>query len=121
MTIAVRQRLRKRRKLQVKRRVQRNKDKLRLTMFKSVKHIYAQIIDDRQQKTLVSESTLTKEFRSAEKNGGNIKAAKRVGEALGKKAVEHGIKELYCDRNGFIYHGRIKALADAVREAGVKF
>ena len=121
MAVAIRKRLRNRRKLQIKRRVQKNKDKLRLSVFKSVNHIYAQIIDDRKKKTLVSESTLSKEFKGSKKNGGNIGAAKWVGKALGKKAVEQGIKELCYDRNGFIFHGRIKALADAVRESGIKF
>lgn len=78
-------------------------------------------MDDIQNKTLVSASTVSKEFRTTRKHGGNIAAARWVGQTLGKKAVEQGIKELYYDRNGFIYHGRVKALADAVREAGVKF
>jgi len=121
MSVSMRYRLRLRRKLQVKRRVQRNKNKLRLSVFKSVSHIYAQIVDDLQNKTLLSASTMSREFKSTKKNGGNIEAAKWVGQALGKKAMEQGVKELYYDRNGFIYHGRVKALADAVREAGVKF
>ena len=90
-------------------------------MFKSVNHIYAQIIDDRERKTLVYESTLSKEFKSTKINGGNIEAAKLVGQALGQKAVNLGIKEICYDRNGFVFHGRVKALADAVREAGIKF
>ena len=121
MAVAFRQRLRNRRKLQVKRRIQKNKDKLRLSVFKSVNHIYAQIINDNEKKTLMSESTLSKEFKSIKKSGGNIEAAKWVGQALGKKAAEQGIKELCYDRNGFIYRGRVKALADSVREAGIKF
>lgn len=121
MAVAIRQRLRNRRKLQVKRRMQKNKDKLRLSVFKSLSHIYAQIIDDRQKKTLIAESTMSKEFKDTKKNGGNIAAAKWVGQALGKKAAEQGVKELCYDRNGFIFHGRVKALADAVRESGIKF
>ncbi|MFQ5716563.1 MAG: 50S ribosomal protein L18, partial [Nitrospinales bacterium] len=90
-------------------------------VFKSLNHIYAQIVDDLANKTLLSESTMSKAFKDKNKNGGNIDAAKWVGSSLGAKAVEKGIKEIYYDRNGFIYHGRTKALADAVREAGVKF
>ncbi len=118
---SVRRRLRLKRKVRVKNRVQRDKTKLRLSVFKSLSHIYAQVIDDTNNKTLASESTLSKEFKATNKNGGNIEAAKWVGDSLGKKAAEKGIKEVYCDRGGFIYHGRIKALADSVREAGIKF
>ncbi len=116
-----RRRLRQKRKIRVKNRVQRDKTKIRLSVFKSLSHIYAQVIDDTNNKTLVSESTLSKEFKATNKNGGNIDAAKWVGNSLGKKAIENGVKEVYCDRGGFIYHGRIKALADSVREAGIKF
>lgn len=118
---ALRRDLRIKRKQRVKRRVQRDKSKLRLTVFKSLNHIYAQIVDDLESTTLLSESTMSKEFKEKNKNGGNVDAAKWVGTSLGAKAVEKGIKEIYYDRNGFIYHGRMKALADAVREAGVKF
>jgi len=118
---SVRRRLRLKRKIRVKNRVQRDKTKLRLSVFKSLSHIYAQVIDDTNNKTLASESTLSKEFKTMNKNGGNIDAAKWVGSSLGKKAIEKGIKEVYCDRGGFIYHGRIKALADSLRETGIKF
>ena len=118
---SARRRLRLNRKVRVKNRVQRDKTKLRLSVFKSLGHIYAQVIDDTNNKTLASESTLSKEFKTTNKNGGNIEAAKWVGNSLGKKAVEKGIKAVYYDRGGFIYHGRIKALADSVRETGVKF
>ena len=118
---ATRRRLRQKRKIRVKNRVQRDKTKIRLSVYKSLSHIYAQVVDDIKNKTLVSESTMSKEFKGTNKNGGNVEAAKWVGSSLGKKALENGVKELYCDRGGFIYHGRIKALADSVREAGVKF
>jgi len=121
MKTALREKLRKDRKDRVKRRVQRNKDKFRLTVFRSIKHIYAQIIDDKEGKTLVSESTMSPAFRQQMKDGGNAKAATLVGNLLGEKAVQQGIKEVYYDRNGFIYTGRVKALADGVREKGVKF
>tara|TARA_B100001964_G_scaffold150064_1_gene165237 strand:- start:585 stop:950 length:366 start_codon:yes stop_codon:yes gene_type:complete len=121
MKTALREKLRKDRKDRVKRRVQRNKDKFRLTVFRSIKHIYAQIIDDKEGKTLVSESTMSPAFRQQMKDGGNAKAATLVGNLLGEKALQQGIKEVYYDRNGFIYTGRVKALADGVREKGVKF
>ena len=109
------------RKQRVKTKTQRHPDKLRLTVFKSAKHIYAQIVSDPDRKTLVSESTVSKSFREQMKYGGNVKAAVLVGSLLGEKAAQQGIKEVYYDRNGFIYAGRVKALADAVREKGVKF
>ncbi len=90
-------------------------------MYRSTKHIYAQIIDDREGKTLVAESSLSPVFKEQMKYGGNVKAAALVGRLLGQKAVDQGIQEVYYDRNGFIYTGRMKALADAVREKGVKF
>jgi large subunit ribosomal protein L18 len=121
MKTAERQRLRENRKRRVKNNVQVNTKRLRLTVFKSSKHIYAQIIDDRGGKTLAAESSLSPMFKEKMKNGGNIKAAVLVGNLLAEKAVKQGIKEIYYDRNGFIYAGRVKALADAVREKGVKF
>jgi large subunit ribosomal protein L18 len=121
MKTTVRRRRRLHRKQRVKTRTQRHPDKLRLTVFKSAKHIYAQIVSDKERKTLVAESTVSKSFREQMKYGGNVKAAVLVGSLLGEKAAQQGIKEVYYDRNGFIYAGRVKALADAVREKGVKF
>ena len=113
--------LRINRKRRIKKNVQKTKDKLRLTVFRSAKHVYAQIIDDKAGKTLVAESSMSAAFRKEMKNGGNAKAATLVGNLIGEKAVQQGIKEVCYDRNGFIYAGRIKALADGVREKGVKF
>jgi large subunit ribosomal protein L18 len=121
MKTTVRRRLRQHRKQRVKTKTQRNPEKLRLTVFKSAKHIYAQIVNDKERKTLVAESTASQAFRDQMNYGGNIKAAVLVGSLLGEKAAQQGIKEVYYDRNGFIYAGRVKALADAVREKGVKF
>jgi len=121
MKTSTRERLRINRKRRVKNRVQRNKEKLRLTVFRSAKHVYAQIVDDKAGKTLVAESTMSPAFREKMKSGGNSKAAALVGNLIGEKAVQQGIKEVYYDRNGFTYAGRIKALADGVREKGVKF
>ena len=121
MKTSARERLRNNRKKRVKSHIQRNKERLRLTVFRSAKHIYAQIIDDKEGKTLLAESTMSPVFREKMKNGGNIKAAALIGNLIGEKAVQQGIKEVSYDRNGFIYAGRVKALADGVREKGVKF
>jgi large subunit ribosomal protein L18 len=121
MKTTVRRRRRLHRKQRVKTKTQRHPEKLRLTVFKSAKHIYAQIVSDQERKTLVSESTVSKAFQEKLQYGGNVKAAVLVGTLLGEKAAQQGIKEVYYDRNGFIYAGRVKALADAVREKGVKF
>jgi large subunit ribosomal protein L18 len=121
MKTTERRRLRISRKNRIRAKVQRNMDRPRLTVFKSAKHIYAQIIDDNNGKTLVSASTMTPSFKEQMKNGGNVKAAHLVGSIIGEQAAKEGIKEVYYDRNGFIYTGRVKALADAVREKGVKF
>ena len=116
-----RERLRLARKKRVKLKVQKQNSRLRLTVFRSSKHIYAQIVDDKEGKTLVSGSSMTKGFKEKLKNGGNLKAAALVGAMIGEQAAAKGIKEIYCDRNGFHYSGRVKALADAVREKGIKF
>lgn len=121
MNLTSRHQSRMARKLRVKNKVQKNKDRLRLSIFKTTKHIYAQIIDDKKRATLISESTLSPAYKESKKYGGNVSGAAWVGQMLGEKAVKQGIKEVYCDRNGFLYTGRVKALADAVREKGVKF
>ena len=116
-----RERLRLSRKRRIKLKVQKQKNRPRLTIFRSTKHIYAQIVDDSEGKTLVSSSSLSKDFKEQMKTGGNLKAATLVGSMIGEQAAAKGIKEVYCDRNGFHYSGRVKALADAVREKGIKF
>ena len=121
MSVSESLRLRIARKHRVKNKVQKNKDRLRLSIFKTAKHIYAQIIDAKKRATLASESTLSPEYIKEKKSGGNISAAVWVGKTLGEKAAKKDIKEVYFDRNGFLYTGRVKALADAVREKGVKF
>ena len=93
----------------------------RLRITRTNGHIYAQVIDDVAGTTLVSASSIDVEVKADLKNGANIEAAKAVGEAVGRRAVEAGIKEVVFDRGGRIYHGRVKALADAAREAGLKF
>ena len=93
-------------------------EKPRLCVYRSLKNISAQVIDDTTGKTLAAASSLEKEFKDY---GGNKDAAKKVGEALGKKAVAAGITEVCFDRAGYLYHGRVKELADGAREAGLKF
>ena len=93
----------------------------RLAVFRSNNHMYAQIIDDTVGKTLVSASTTQKEVKAELEKTNNVDAAAYLGTVIGKRAVEAGIKEVVFDRGGFIYHGKVKALADAAREAGLKF
>ena len=93
----------------------------RLCVYKSLKHIYAQLIDDESQRVITGVSTLTPGVRENIKNGGNKEAAKLVGKMIAGKALALGIKKVVFDRNGFKYHGRIKALADSAREAGLTF
>jgi large subunit ribosomal protein L18 len=93
----------------------------RLCVFRSNKHIYAQIVDDSKGSTLVAASTLDAETKGNVKAGGNIAAAKAVGKVVAKRAIDKGIQAVLFDRGGYIYHGRVKALADAAREAGLKF
>jgi large subunit ribosomal protein L18 len=93
----------------------------RLSVFRSISHIYGQIVDDLRGQTLVSASTRDKEVRATLKTGGNIAAAKVVGQTLAKRASAAGISRVVFDRGGYTYHGRVKALADAAREAGLKF
>ncbi|MDE6672335.1 MAG: 50S ribosomal protein L18 [Ruminococcus sp.] len=90
----------------------------RLNVFRSSKHIYAQLIDDVNGVTLASASSMDKGF---EGNGGNIEAARKVGEMIAKNAIEKGITEVVFDRGGYLYHGRVKELADGARENGLKF
>jgi len=96
-------------------------EKPRLCVFRSLKNIYAQIIDDTTGNTLVAASTLDKDIRGQVPYGGNKDAAKVVGEQLAKKALAKGIETVAFDRGGFLYHGRVKELADGAREAGLKF
>ena len=91
----------------------------RLSVFRSSKHIYAQVIDDQKGETLASASSLEKDMR--EKTGANIDAAKAVGNLLAERAVKNGVKKVVFDRGGYLYHGRVKALADAARESGLSF
>lgn len=93
----------------------------RLAVFRSNKHMYAQIIDDDQRTTLVSASTLQKDVKAELEYTDNVEAAAKLGTVIAKKALEKGIENVIFDRSGYIYHGKVKALADAAREAGLKF
>lgn len=103
----------------VRAKVNGTKDIPRLNVFRSARNISVQIIDDEQGVTLVSASSLDKDLKLT--NGGNIEAAKKVGEAVAKKAKKAGITNVAFDRGGYLYHGRVKALADAARENGLEF
>ncbi len=103
----------------IRRKVAGSAERPRLAVFRSVAHIYAQLIDDGAGKTLVAASTVEKtEVRTA---GGNVAAAKLVGKLVAERAKEKGIQKVVFDRGGYLYHGRVKALADAAREAGLEF
>ena len=95
--------------------------RLRLSVSRTLKHIYAQVIDDSKSQTLVAASSLSSELEGKIKNGGNIAAAEAVGALVAEKALAKGLKQVVFDRGGHVYHGRIKALADAARKAGLDF
>jgi large subunit ribosomal protein L18 len=110
------------RQLRVRKTVHGTLERPRLNVFRSNQNIYAQVIDDSVGKTLVSASTLDPELKSRlEGTGGNIDAAKLVGELVGKRALAAGVTQVVFDRAGYLYHGRVAALADAAREAGLQF
>ena len=108
-------------KLRMRGRISVTADRPRLTIFKSLKRIYVQVVDDAKGITLASASSLEKELREQLKNGANIEAAKAVGARIAARLKEQGITAVVFDRNGYVYHGRVKALADSAREAGLQF
>jgi large subunit ribosomal protein L18 len=101
----------------IRKKVEGSAERPRLAVFRSVNHIYAQVIDDRSGKTLATASTVEKDL--AGRTGGNIEAAQRVGKAIAERAQKAGISDVVYDRGGYVYHGRVKALLDATREAGL--
>ncbi|MBU1340813.1 MAG: 50S ribosomal protein L18 [Proteobacteria bacterium] len=109
------------RKKRIRKNIFGNQDRPRLSVFRSSKHIYAQIVDDTEGTTLVSASTLDKEFKDIKVEGKKAEIAKAVGSLIGKRALDKGITKVVLDRNGFLYHGRIKSLSDGAREAGLNF
>lgn len=113
---------RRKRHLRIRKRVSGSSERPRLAIFRSMNHIYAQIIDDQKGTTLAAASTLDAEIKGkVGGHGGNIAAAKEVGSVIAKRAQEKGIKAVIFDRGGHIYHGRVSALAEAAREAGLEF
>lgn len=113
---------RKRNKAHIRKKVNGTNERLRISVFRSAKHIYGQAIDDRKEVTLFSVSSLEKDIRE-QLNGqsGNKTAAKTAGKILGERLVAGGHKEVVFDRNGYLYHGRVKSFADGIREAGITF
>lgn len=110
-----------RKHIRVRKKVVGTSERPRLNVFRSLSNIYAQVIDDTTGKTLVAASTLDGELKGKIRYGGNKEAAKEVGKLVAQKAVKSGIKKVVFDRGGYIYHGRIKELAEAAREAGLEF
>ena len=123
--IVIRKRLAKnkryRRKLRIRKKVKGTPEQPRLSVFRSAKHIYAQVIDDSTGKTLVSESTINKTFRNLGHDKKKVEQAEIIGEAIAKRCLEDNITKVVFDRNGFKFHGRVKALADGARKGGLKF
>jgi large subunit ribosomal protein L18 len=117
ITQTKRNQIRKRIHARIRQKLSGTAERPRLNVYRSLNHIYAQVIDDQKGETLVSASTLTLKL----KTGGHVAAAKEIGKSIADKAKEKGIKRVVFDRGGFLYHGRIKALADAAREAGLEF
>jgi large subunit ribosomal protein L18 len=109
------------RHLRIRKTITGTTERPRLSVFRSSKHIYAQVIDDVQGVTIAQASTLDTELKTSLENGGNVDAARQVGELVAKRAVEKNITKVVFDRGGYLYHGRIQALADAAREAGLDF
>ena len=105
----------------VRTRIEGTPERPRLCVYRSLEHIYAQVVDDRAGKTLVSASSVDSETKKSLKGGGNIAAAKVIGKSIAERAKAAGISKVVFDRGGYKFHGRVKALADAAREAGLQF
>ncbi len=112
---------RMKRKRRVRSRIKGRPDRPRLNVFRSLLHIYAQVIDDTSGRTLASASILSPEIKGSLPSYGNIEAAKKVGELIAKRCLEKGIHKVVFDRNGYLFHGRVKALAEAARAGGLIF
>lgn len=121
LKLASRERTRRRIHLRIRRRVRGQEQAPRLDVYRSSRHIYAQLVDDRRGHTLVSASSRDEEVRKTLKSGGNVAAAKAVGKVLATRAKQQGVTQVVFDRGGYAYHGRVRALADAAREGGLKF
>ena len=112
---------RRRRHLRIRRSVQGNADRPRLSVFRSLAHIYAQVIDDHRQATLVAASSLDPEIRTEASNAKKTEAGRLVGRLIARRAKEKGVGRVVFDRGGYLYHGRVKALAEGAREGGLEF
>lgn len=112
---------RKKRHLRVRKKISGTTQAPRLNVYRSSNHIYAQLIDDVAGVTIAAASTVDPELKGQISHGGNREAAAKVGELIAKRGIEKGVKEVVFDRGGYLYHGRIKTLADAAREAGLQF
>jgi len=115
---------RQRIKYRIRRRVSGTVERPRLTIFRSVSHMYVQVVDDASGQTIASASTVEPAVKGAlakKASGGNVAGAKAIGKTIAERLIEKGVKRVVFDRNGFLYHGRVKAVADAAREAGLEF
>jgi len=121
LTVVERKKVRRRVRHRIRAKLRGSAARPRLTVFRSAKHMYAQAIDDDNSHTLAQASSLDKEIRSEMGRGSNVEAAKRVGELLAQRLKDAGVETVVFDRGGFLYHGRIKALAEAARHGGLKF
>jgi large subunit ribosomal protein L18 len=117
----IRQQARLKRKKRIRKKIYGTQQRPRLSVFRSARHTYAQVVDDTTGHTLAAASTLDKEAQSGSKSENKVEAAKLVGKLVGQRALGKGIKEVVFDRNGFLYHGRIKSLSEGAREAGLVF
>ncbi|MBO8172779.1 MAG: 50S ribosomal protein L18 [Bacillaceae bacterium] len=113
--------VRKKRHMRIRRRLFGTAERPRLNVYRSTNNIYVQVIDDIAGETLVAASTMDPQLKGELKSGGNIEAAKKVGELIAQRAKEKGITQVVFDRGGYLYHGRVKALAEAAREGGLEF
>ena len=116
-----RQEIRAKKHLKIRNRFNGTAERPRLAVFRSNNHVYAQVIDDEAGKTLVSASTLEKDIKAELKNTDNVEAAAYIGDVVAKRAIEKGIKTVVFDRAGYIYHGKVAAVAEAARKAGLEF
>ena len=124
MRIKTKEDRRNRIKFRIRKRVQGTSERPRLTVFRSVSHIYVQVVDDSAGATIAAASSVEPAVKGAlskEATGGNVAGAKAIGKTIAERLIQKGVKKVVFDRNGFLYHGRIKAVADAAREAGLEF
>jgi large subunit ribosomal protein L18 len=124
MRIKTRDDRRQRIKFRIRKRVSGSQERPRLTVFRSVGHMYVQVVDDMTGRTIASASTVEPSVKGAlpkTATGGNVEGAKAIGKTIAERLLEKGVRRVVFDRNGFLYHGRVKAVADAAREAGLEF